>query len=50
MLGVTEIPCYDLLVLLLEEDTAGKRPLGRPRMKWEDLIKKEVSTLGGGSN
>jgi len=39
-----------LLRIVLEKDPVGKRPLGRPRMRWEDLVKKDVSTLGGGSD
>lgn len=35
---------------ILEEDPAGKRPLGRPHMRWEDLIKKDVSALDGESD
>jgi len=26
----------------------GKRPLGRPRRRWEDNIKKDLQELGGG--
>jgi hypothetical protein len=28
--------------------TAGKRPLGRPRRRWEDNIKMDVQEVGGG--
>jgi hypothetical protein len=35
---------------VLEKDPAGKRPLRRPCMRWEDLVKKYVSALGGGSD
>jgi hypothetical protein len=27
----------------------GKRPLGRPRRRWEDNIKMDVEEVGGGS-
>jgi hypothetical protein len=27
----------------------GKRPLGRPRRRWEDNIKMDVQEVGGGS-
>jgi hypothetical protein len=27
----------------------GKRPLGRPRHRWEDNIKMDVKEIGGGS-
>jgi hypothetical protein len=26
----------------------GKRPLGRPRLRWEDNIKMDVQEVGGG--
>jgi hypothetical protein len=26
----------------------GKRPLGRPRRRWEDNIKRDVQEVGGG--
>jgi len=35
---------------MIEQNPAGKRPLGRPRMRWEDSIKKDVEHLGGASN
>jgi hypothetical protein len=28
---------------------AGKRPLGRPRRRWEDNIKMDLQEVGGGS-
>jgi len=28
--------------------TGGKRPLGRPRRRWEDNIKMDLQELGGG--
>jgi len=34
----------------LEKDPVGKRPLERPRKRWEDLVKKDVYALGGGSD
>jgi len=27
----------------------GKRPLGRPRHRWEDIIKMDLQEVGGGS-
>jgi len=39
-----------LLRIVLEKDSAGKRPLGRPRTRWEDVVNKDVEALGGGSN
>jgi hypothetical protein len=35
---------------VLEKDSAGKIPLGRPRMRWENLVKKYVNALDGGSD
>jgi hypothetical protein len=29
--------------------TEGKRPLGRPRRRWEDNIKRELQEVGGDS-
>jgi hypothetical protein len=29
------------------EETEGKRPLGRPRCRWEDNIKIDLQELGG---
>jgi hypothetical protein len=34
--------CYQLLAF------EGKRPLGRPRRRWEDNIKMDVEEVGGG--
>ena len=33
---------------LLVGKPEGKRPLGRPRRRWEDNIKKDVQEVGGG--
>jgi hypothetical protein len=30
--------------------TAGKRPLGRPRRRWEDNIKMDLKEVGRGMN
>jgi hypothetical protein len=30
------------------ENPEGKRPLGRPRRRWEDNIKMDVQEIGGG--
>jgi len=27
-----------------------KRPLGRPKLRWEDIVKRNVEDLGGGAN
>jgi len=31
----------------LTENPKGKRPLGRPCLRWEDLIKRDVESLNG---
>jgi transcription termination factor 2 len=33
---------------VLEGKPEGKRPLGRPRRRWKDNIKKELHEVGGG--
>jgi hypothetical protein len=35
---------YRVLLVKIE----GKRPLGRPRRRWEDNIKKDLQKVGGG--
>jgi len=32
---------------VLLEKPEGKRPLGRPRRRWEDDIKKDIKEMGG---
>jgi len=41
---------WPMLHILLETNPTGKRPLERPRMIWEDLVKKYVKFLGGDLN
>jgi hypothetical protein len=36
-----------LLRIILEKDPTRKRLLGRPHMRWNDLVKKDVITLSG---
>jgi hypothetical protein len=31
--------------MVLQENPRGKRPLGRPRMRWEDCVKKYVAVF-----
>jgi len=33
---------------VLVENPEGKRPLGRPRRRWEDNIKMDLQEVGGG--
>ena len=33
---------------VLVEKPEGKRPMGRPRRKWEDNIKMDLQEVGGG--
>jgi len=33
---------------VLENIPQGKRPLGRPRLRWEDRIKEDVEKVGVG--
>lgn len=40
-----------LLRMVLEQNPVGKRPLRRPKLRWEDnKVKKHVEDLGGGAN
>ncbi|KAE9539532.1 hypothetical protein AGLY_004784 [Aphis glycines] len=39
-----------LLRMVLEQNPVGKRPLGRPKLRWEDLVKRDIEDLGGGAN
>jgi len=32
----------------MDENPVDKRPLGRPRLRWEDIIKRDVEALNGG--
>jgi hypothetical protein len=34
--------------ITMEENPVGKRPLGRFRLRWEDMIKKDALALNGG--
>jgi len=36
--------------MVLEQNPVGKRPLGRPKLRWEDLVKRDIEYLGGGAN
>lgn len=39
-----------LLRMVLEQNPVEKRPLGRPKLRWEDIVKKDVEDLGGEVN
>jgi hypothetical protein len=30
--------------------STGKEPIRRPKMRWEDVVKKDVEELGGGND
>jgi len=32
----------------MEQNPSDKRQLGRPKTRWENLVKKDVQSLGGG--
>jgi len=31
----------------MNENPVGKRPLGRPRLRWEEMIRKDVEAMNG---
>jgi len=37
-----------LVKRVIEEDPMGKRPLGRPKLRWEDGVKKKVERVEPG--
>lgn len=39
-----------LVRAVLDQNPIGKRPLGRPKMRWEDIVKMDVEELGGRPN
>jgi len=40
----------EIIKAVMEQNPCGKSPLGRPKTRWEDLIIKDVESLGRGSN
>jgi hypothetical protein len=38
----------NIIRMTMDENPVGKRPLGRPRLRWEDMIKKDVLALNEG--
>jgi hypothetical protein len=38
----------NLLLILISSPIRVKRPLGRPKYRWEDNIKKDLQEVGGG--
>ncbi|KAF0713618.1 Uncharacterized protein FWK35_00031676, partial [Aphis craccivora] len=39
-----------LLRTMLEQSAIGKRPLGRPKLRWKHIVKRDVRELKGGVN
>jgi len=37
-----------LIRIVLEENPTEKKPPGRPRLRWEDIVRNGVKELGGG--
>jgi hypothetical protein len=35
---------------VIEEEVVGKIPLGRPKLRWEDGVKREVERIEPGTN
>ena len=49
MLGLCSLlPPSSGKLIMDQVDVEGKRPLGRPRRRWEDNIKMELQEVGGG--
>ncbi|KAL4123060.1 hypothetical protein QTP88_015292 [Uroleucon formosanum] len=40
--------CLNLIKWVIEKEPNGKRPLGRPKLRWEDGVKKEVEKVEPG--
>jgi hypothetical protein len=39
-----------LLKIVLEQNPVRKWPLRRPKLRWEDIVKKDIENLGGEAN
>jgi hypothetical protein len=39
-----------MIYAIIKEEPEGKRPLGRPRLRWEDCVKTEVKAAHPGAN
>jgi hypothetical protein len=39
-----------MVLELLEYNPFGKRPLRRPKLRWEDTVERDLEKLGGGAN
>lgn len=44
------IKSQNLYRTVLEWNPVGKRLLGRPKLRWENIVKRDVEELGGGLN
>lgn len=42
--------CLEELRAVIEQNPKEKKPLGRPRRRWEDVIKKDEGQMGGDAN
>jgi hypothetical protein len=36
--------------MVLKQNSVGKRPLGRRKLRWEDIVKRDIKNLGSGEN
>ena len=48
MNNMADVQDLNLALCLIVGKPEGKRPLGRPRCRWEDNIKMDLQEVGGG--
>jgi hypothetical protein len=48
LINPRKVSCLPVTTGVLVGKPEGKRPLGRPRRRWEDNIKKDSQEVGGG--
>jgi len=36
--------------MVLEQNPVGKTALGRPKLRWENIVKRDIEDLRGGAN